>query len=87
MFDSCHIADLLEKFSDVSTFCQQVSCLMVREISKRASNQSTEAASLAIVKFLEFEPIDDHTSGWILLNALNILANGDAALIQVSYTI
>lgn len=72
-----------EKFWDVVAFCQQVSRLMVSEIRKRASNQSTEAASIAIVKFLEVETTEDTSSGWLLLATLNLLANGDVSLIQV----
>lgn len=72
-----------EKFWDVVAFCQQVSRLMVSEIRKRASNQSTEAASIAIVKFLEIERTEETSSGWMLLSTLNLLANGDVSLIQV----
>lgn len=72
-----------EKFWDVVAFCQQVSRLMVSEIRKRASNQSTEAASIAIVKFLEIETTEETSSGWMLLSTLNLLANGDVSLIQV----
>lgn len=61
---------------------------MVYEIRKRASNQSTEAASIAIVKYLELvvdnTTNNETTSGWLLLTTLNILANGDNNLIQVS---
>lgn len=72
-----------EKFWDILAFCQQVSRLMVSEIRRRASNQSTEAASIAIVKFLEIENCEESSNGWMLLSALNLLAAGDASLIQV----
>lgn len=49
----------------------------------RASNQSTEAASIAIVKFLEIENFEESSNGWMLLSALNLLAAGDQAIIQV----
>ena len=49
----------------------------------RASNQSTEAASIAIVKFLEIENFEESSNGWMLLSALNLLAAGDPSLIQV----
>ena len=49
----------------------------------RASNQSTEAASIAIVKFLEIENFEESSNGWMLLSALNLLAAGDQSIIQV----
>jgi len=49
---------------------------MVTEIRKRASNKSTEQASVDIANFLA--PSNDTTSrGWILLNCLSLLAAGD----------
>lgn len=84
VFSACPASDMSEKFWDVVAFCQQVSRLMVTEIRKRASNQSTEAASIAIVKFLEIETTEETSSGWMLLSTLNLLANGDVSLIQVS---
>ncbi|XP_037812431.1 WD repeat and FYVE domain-containing protein 3 isoform X2 [Lucilia sericata] len=83
VFSACPASDMSEKFWDVVAFCQQVSRLMVSEIRKRASNQSTEAASIAIVKFLEIETTEETSSGWMLLSTLNLLANGDVSLIQV----
>lgn len=59
---------------------------MVAEIRKRALNQSTEAASIAIVKFLEIDNCEESSNGWMLLSALNLLAAGDASLIQVMTT-
>lgn len=56
---------------------------MVSEIRKRASNQSTEAASCAIAKFLEIENCEESSNGWMLLSTLNLLAAGDATLVQV----
>lgn len=73
-----------EKFWDILAFTQQVSRLMVSEIRRRASNQSTETASCAIVKFLEIENSEESSNGWMLLSALNLLAAGDTSLIQVN---
>lgn len=75
-----------EKFWDILSFAQQVSRLMVAEIRRRASNQSTEAASIAIVKFLEIDNCEESSNGWMLLSSLNLLAAGDASLIQVMTT-
>lgn len=72
-----------EKFWDILAFCHQVSLLMVSEIRKRASDQSTEAASSAIAKFLEIENCEESSNGWMLLSTLNLLAAGDAPLVQV----
>lgn len=82
VFGSAHSTDMSEKFWDILAFCQQVSRLMVAEIRKRASNQSTEAASIAIVKFLEIDNCEESSNGWMLLTTLNLLAAGDSTLIQ-----
>jgi hypothetical protein len=74
---------MMEKFRDIVAFCQQVSRLMVSEMRRRASNQSTEAASCAIVKFLEIENSEESSNGWMLLSTLNLLAAGDVSLVQV----
>jgi WD repeat and FYVE domain-containing protein 3 len=82
VFGSCHSGEMNEKFWDILAFCQQISRLMVSEIRRRASNQSTEAASIAIVKFLEIENYEESSNGWMLLSALNLLAAGDQSIIQ-----
>nr|XP_008195320.1 PREDICTED: WD repeat and FYVE domain-containing protein 3 isoform X2 [Tribolium castaneum] len=83
VFGSSPTCDMNEKFWDILAFCHQVSLLMVSEIRKRASNQSTEAASCAIAKFLEIENCEESSNGWMLLSTLNLLAAGDATLVQV----
>lgn len=57
---------------------------MVTEIRRRASNQSTEAASCAIVRFLEIDNCEESSNGWMLLSTLNLLAAGPPQLIEVS---
>lgn len=84
VFGSSPSGDMNEKFWDILAFTQQVSRLMVSEIRRRASNQSTETASCAIVKFLEIENSEESSNGWMLLSALNLLAAGDTSLIQVN---
>lgn len=86
VFGSSHSTEMSEKFWDILAFSQQVSKLMVTEIRRRASNQSTEAASVAIVQFLEIENCEESSNGWMLLSSLNILASGDSSLIQVMTT-
>lgn len=83
VFGSSPSCDMNEKFWDILAFCHQVSLLMVSEIRKRASDQSTEAASSAIAKFLEIENCEESSNGWMLLSTLNLLAAGDAPLVQV----
>ncbi|XP_059488715.1 WD repeat and FYVE domain-containing protein 3 [Neocloeon triangulifer] len=82
VFGTCSSHEMVEKFRDVHTFCTYVSKLMVSEIRKRASNQSTESASCAIAKFLEIENSENTSNGWMLLTALNLLAEGELSLIQ-----
>ncbi len=41
VFGSCPTSDMTEKFGDILQFCSHVSRLMVGEIRRRASNQST----------------------------------------------
>jgi len=74
---------MTEKFKDINSFCLAVSKLIVSEIRWRASDQSTEAASCAIVKFLEIETSEESSSGWMLLTTINLLSAGDPSLIQV----
>ncbi|KDR08869.1 WD repeat and FYVE domain-containing protein 3 [Zootermopsis nevadensis] len=83
VFGNSPSSDMMEKFRDILAFCHQVSRLMVSEMRRRASNQSTEAASCAIVKFLEIENSEESSNGWMLLSALNLLAAGDVSLVQV----
>lgn len=74
---------MTEKFKEISQFCLAVSKLIVTEIRWRASDQSTEAASSAIVKFLEIENSEESSNGWMLLSTINLLSAGDSSLIQV----
>ena len=45
VFSHCPPSEMVDKFPEVAGFCQQVSRLAVAEIRRRASNQSTVAAS------------------------------------------
>nr|XP_018916724.1 PREDICTED: WD repeat and FYVE domain-containing protein 3 [Bemisia tabaci] len=83
VFGNASCADMTDKFRDIVSFCGHVSRLMVSEIRRRASNQSTETASRAIAKFLEIENSEESSNGWMLLSTLNLLASGNAQLIQV----
>nr|XP_029733035.1 LOW QUALITY PROTEIN: WD repeat and FYVE domain-containing protein 3-like [Aedes albopictus] len=83
MFDTCHPKEMMEKFPDVQQFCLHVSKLMVTEIKRRGSNQSTEAASKKIVDFLEIDENEETSNGWMLLTTINIMSAGDKTLIQI----
>ncbi|XP_074647224.1 WD repeat and FYVE domain-containing protein 3-like [Tubulanus polymorphus] len=82
VFGTAHSSDMTEKFSDILQFTSHVSKLMVSEIRRRASNQSTDAASCAIVKFLEIESTEEASNGWMLLSVINILSSGPTSLID-----
>ena len=64
-----------ERFKDeVEPFATSICRLLVTEVRRRASNQSTEAAAAAIATFMEVE-----SGGWHLLTSLSLLVNeGDA---------
>lgn len=82
VFDSSPSSEMTEKFGDIQQFCSQVSKLMVTEIRRRASNQSTATASCSIVNFLEVESPQENNRGWILLQTLNLLSTGSQALVD-----
>ncbi|XP_053559369.1 WD repeat and FYVE domain-containing protein 3 isoform X2 [Bombina bombina] len=75
VFGSAPPSSMTEKFSDLLQFTTQVSRLMVTEIRRRASNKSTEAASRAIVQFLEINQSEETSRGWMLLTVINLLAS------------
>lgn len=75
VFGNAPPSTMTEKFSDLLQFTTQVSRLMVTEIRRRASNKSTEAASRAIVQFLEINQSEEASRGWMLLTTINLLAS------------
>jgi len=75
---------MMERFPEINSFCQAVAKLMVAEVRKRATNQSTEAAAISIIRFFEAATANEEDSyGWTLLSTLNILAAGDESLILI----
>ena len=68
-----------ERFGDeVNAFSRESSRLLVTEVRRRASNQSTEAAASAIATFMEVD-VSGGGNGWHLLSTLSLLvAEGDA---------
>ena len=64
-----------ERFKDeVGSFATSISRLLVTEVRRRASNQSTEAAAAAIATFMEVE-VGGGGNGWHLLSSLSLLVN------------
>ena len=51
-------------------------------INESVQHYLAEAASCAIVKFLEIESTEETSNGWMLLSALNLLSSGTQALID-----
>ena len=72
---------MTERFGTVLQFAAHTSRLMVNEIRRHAVNKSNDNASTAIMNFLMKKPDSDTQSGWNLLQTLNILANGDSAIV------
>jgi hypothetical protein len=75
---------MVERFPEINSFCQVISKLMVAEVRKRASNQSTEAAAVSIIRFFEAASESEEDSrGWSLLSTLNLLSVGEQNLVDV----
>ncbi|KAK2176854.1 hypothetical protein NP493_625g00028 [Ridgeia piscesae] len=59
VFGAAPSSDMIEKFGDILHFCSHVSRLMVSEIRRRASNQSTGEA-LVRLRYTHFVYKPDH---------------------------
>ncbi len=68
-----------ERFSEeLPSFTKSTSRLLVTEVRRRASNQSTEEAAAAIANFMEVDSEEGGGNGWNLLSTLNlIVGEGD----------
>ncbi|EOB03969.1 WD repeat and FYVE domain-containing protein 3 [Anas platyrhynchos] len=84
VFGNAPPSTMTEKFSDLLQFTTQVSRLMVTEIRRRASNKSTEAASRAIVQFLEVNQSEEASRGWMLLTTINLLASSGQVMLWLA---
>ncbi|XP_022643815.1 WD repeat and FYVE domain-containing protein 3-like isoform X2 [Varroa destructor] len=83
VFHSCPAESMQASFEYVVPFARAVAKLLVSEIRRRASNQSTETTSLAIAHFLEVSPTPGEASrGWLLLTAINLLAGAGPRVIE-----
>ena len=79
VFSSVGPKVISERFGDeVNAFSRESSRLLVTEVRRRASNQSTEAAASAIATFMEVD-LSGGGNGWHLLSTLSLLvAEGDS---------
>ena len=79
---------ITNKFPDVQAFTHVTSRLLVTEVRRRASNQSTEEAAIAIASFMEVDtgtgPEDSGSNGWLLLSTLNLLLGEGDVVAEVS---
>ena len=84
-------ATISDKFHDAKSFAHLTSKLLVTEVRRRASNQSTQEAAEAIAAYMEIDTgtrtgEDDEekpNNGWLLLSALNTLLEDGEAMAQV----
>ena len=84
VFSSVGPKVISERFGDeVDTFSRETSRLLVTEVRRRASNQSTEAAASAIATFMEVD-VSGGGNGWHLLSTLSLLVAEGDALAEVS---
>ena len=75
-----------QKFSEANHFGRLASRLLVTEVRRRASNQSTEAAAGAIAAYMEVDANESDESsgnGWLLLSTLNILVTEGETMAEV----
>ena len=75
-----------EKFPESTALAQSCGRLLVTEVRRRASNQSTEEAAAAIAAFMEVNEAGDEfegSNGWMLLTSLKILSSEGDDLVDV----
>lgn len=85
VFSSVGPKVISERFGEeVTSFSLAASRLLVTEVRRRASNQSTEAAALAIASFMEVDTTGGG-NGWHLLSTLCLLVAEGEALAEVIF--
>ena len=77
-----------EKFPESAALAQACGRLLVTEVRRRASNQSTEEAAAAIAAFMEVSEAStgdefEGSNGWMLLTSLKILSSEGDDLAEV----
>ena len=83
IFNSVPPNVITDKFSDATSFTQACAKLLVTEVRRRASNQSTEQAASAIAQFLEVAASEADSAGWMLISTVNLLAAEGESLVEV----
>ncbi|XP_063969658.1 WD repeat and FYVE domain-containing protein 3-like isoform X2 [Lytechinus pictus] len=82
VFENSPATEMIDKFGDVLQFSNHIARLFVTEVRRRASDQSTEAASCAIASYLEIQNSEEASNGWMLLTTLSLLATGGASIVN-----
>ncbi|XP_071507653.1 WD repeat and FYVE domain-containing protein 3-like [Diadema antillarum] len=82
VFENSPATEMMDKFGDVLQFSNHIARLFVTEVRRRASDQSTEAASCAIASYLEVQNSEETSNGWMLLTTLSLLATGGASIVN-----
>ncbi|XP_071808138.1 WD repeat and FYVE domain-containing protein 3-like isoform X3 [Asterias amurensis] len=82
VFENSAGHEMMDKFGDVLQFANHVARLFVTEVRRRASDQSTEAASRSIAEYLEIRSTAESSNGWMLLTTLNLLAGGGQSIVN-----
>lgn len=86
VFSNCAPGAATDTFPEIISFAEASCRLLVSEVRRRAGNASTEAAANAIAAFMEVnETSEESSSGWMLLNTLNILGIEGDAISEVSH--
>ena len=75
-------SQLSERFGDVLQFAGHTSKLMVLEIQRKAANKSKREASKDIMLYLFRNEDEMENKGWNLIQTLNILTEGEIAIVQ-----
>ena len=83
IFNSVPPSVITERFAEATSFCQACSRLLVTEVRRRASNQSTEQAAGTIARFLEVAACEADSAGWLLISTVNLLAAEGGPLVEV----
>ena len=86
MFANAEPKTARERFPESAALAQSCGRLLVTEVRRRASNQSTEEAAAAIAAFMEVGEAGDEfegSNGWMLLTSLKILSSEGDDLVDV----
>ncbi len=85
VFASCAQGTANERLPELTPLAQATARMLVGEVRRRASNQSTEEAAAAIAEFMEVrgEGNGDEKGGWVVLSAINVMSGEGDAMVEV----